>query len=284
MVLLELLRKLKNMQFKVYMRFSTALSITAFILLIITLNSCSLKQQQLLFKERTANVDSTNVTQANSGSGTSNYRIRSQDILQIRNLQNIKYIVDETPSTSVSSTSTTISSSGLTYQVEDDGSVALPVIGRVHVAGLTRAEATKQIEDLYRKDVLKDPIIDLKIVNLKITILGEIKAQGNYPLIKDKTNLIEMIGEAGGLTDRANEKTIKIIRGDPKNPQITEVDLSKTGTLADPRIILQNNDIIYIAQNKRAVKNDQLQNINTTLQPALIILNTALIIYTLIHR
>jgi polysaccharide export outer membrane protein len=222
---------------------------------------------------------------ANSGNGTSDYRIRSQDILQIRNLQNIKYIVDEAPATTTGSNSnSSITTQGQTYQVEDNGTVALPIIGRVPVAGLTRAEAAKHIEDLYRKDVLKDPIIDLKIINLKVTMLGEIRVQGNFPLVKDKTNLIEMIGEAGGLTERANEKNIKIIRGDPKNPQITEVDLSKTGTLADPRIILQNDDIIYIAQNKRAVKNDNLQNINTTLQPALIILNTALIIYTLIHR
>lgn len=115
-------------------------------------------------------------------------------------------------------------------------------------------------------------------------MLGEIRVQGNYPLVKDKTSLVELIGAAGGLTERADEKTIKIIRGDPKNPQITQVDLSNVKTLADPRIILQNNDIIYIAQNKRAIKNDQLQNVTTTLQPGLIILNTALIIYTLIHR
>src|SRR5258708_5406883 len=162
--------------------------------------------------------------------------------------------------------------------------VALPVLGRVPVAGLTRAEAAKQIEDLYRKNLLKDPIIELKIINLKVTILGEIKSQGNFPLIKDKTNLIEIIGEAGGLSESANEKNIKIIRGDPKNPQITEIDLSKIKTLADPRIILQNNDIIYIAQNKRAVKNDQLQNFSTTISPILIVFNTALIIYTFIHR
>ncbi len=176
------------------------------------------------------------------------------------------------------------SSQGQTYQVEDDGTVALPVIGHIQVVGLTRAEAAKKIEDIYKKDLLKDPIIELKITNLKVTLLGEVKVQGNFPLIKDQTNLIEMIGEAGGLTDRANEKNIKIIRGDPKNPQITMVDLSKTQTLADPRIILQNNDIIYIAQNKRAVKNDQLQNVTTTLSPAFLILNSALIIYTLIHR
>ena len=285
MVLLELLHNIDKYAVRVYMRFFTTLSIIAIIFLAITLSSCSLRQQQLLFKERGPNPDSLSAVLKNSGNGTSDYRIRSQDILQIRNLQNIKYIVEETPtSTSGNSGNIAISQQGQTYQVEDDGAVALPVIGRLHVAGLTRTEAMKLIEDSYRKDVLKDPIIDLKIINLKVTLLGEIRTQGNYPLVKDKTNLIEMIGEAGGLTERANEKNIKIIRGDPKNPQITEVDLSKTGTLADPRLILQNNDIIYIAENKRAVKNDQLQNFNTTAQPLLLILNTALIIYTLIHR
>lgn len=273
------------MRHKLYMRFFTNLIFPGLILIIISLSSCSTQQQQLLFKERGAPPDSIRIRYG-SGNGTSDYRIRSQDILQIRNLQNIKYIVDATPNTTTGSNegNTNITAQGQTYQVEDDGTVALPVIGHVHVTGLTRAEAAKQIEDLYRKDVLKDPIIDLKIINLKVTLLGEIKTQGNFPLVKDKTNLIEMIGEAGGLTERANEKNIKIIRGDPKNPEVTEVDLSKTSSLGDPRIILQNNDIIYIAQNKRAVRGDQLQNINSTLQPALIILNTALIIYTLIHR
>ena len=251
--------------------------------LILGLTSCSTTQQQLLFKDSQANSNTTtNSNQNNEGSGTSDYKIKSQDILQIRNLQNIKYIVDETPTTTVSGSTTT--SQGQSYQVEDDGSVALPVLGHVQVAGLTRAEAAKQIEDLYRKNLLKDPIIELKILNLKVTMLGEVKAQGNFPLVKDKTNLIEMIGQAGGLTDRANEKNIKIIRGDPKNPDITEVDLSKIKTLADPRIILRDNDIIYVAQSKRAVKNDQLQNFSNTISPILIVLNTALIIYTFIHR
>src|SRR3569833_1165629 len=210
------------------MRFYTTLIVTAFILIIITLSSCSLKQQQLLLKKRGPKPNSLSTVLKNSGNGTSDYRIRSQDILQIRNLQNIKYIVEETPTTtSNTNSSITVRSQGQTYQVEDDGCVALPVIGRILVAGLTRTEAMKLIEDDYRKDVLKDPIIDLKIVNLKVTLLGEVKSQGNFPLVKDKTNLIEMIGAAGGLTDRANEKNIKIIRGNPKNPQITEVDLSK---------------------------------------------------------
>jgi polysaccharide export outer membrane protein len=292
-VTLKILRKVNKYAVPMYMRFYTALITTLLLFLVFGFSSCSYKQQQVLFEHQAAVADTAKVNDANSGAGTSDYHIQSQDILEIRNLQNAKYIVDETP-TAVSpasgggaaagSTGGTSAGNGQTYQVEDDGTVALPLIGHIMVAGLTRAEAQKKIESVYSKDVLVNPIIDLKIVNLKVTILGEIRVQGNYPLVKDKTSLVELIGAAGGLTERANEKTIKIIRGDPKNPQITQVDLSNVKTLADPRIILQNNDIIYIAQNKRAIKNDQLQNVTTTLQPGLVLLNTALIIYTLIHR
>ena len=290
---MKLLRNINKSAVQLYMRFYTALILTLLLFVALTFQSCSYKQQQVLFQLPASTADSARYNQAGSGTGTSDYHIKSQDILQIRNLQNSKYIVDEAPSGTMTSGGAsaggsigggTLAGEGQTYQVEDDGTVALPLIGHIQVAGLTRAEAAKKVEGLYRQNVLVNPIIDLKIVNLKVTILGEIRIPGNYPLVKDKTNLIEMIGQAGGLTEKANEKTIKIIRGDPKSPLVAEIDLSKIQTLADPRMILQNNDIIYIAQNKRAIKGDQLQNVTTTLQPGLIILNTALIIYTLIHR
>jgi len=265
------------------MRYCTSL-IIIILSFAVFFSSCSYKQQQLLFQQQNAAVDTGKISAA-SGTGTTDYLIRSQDILQIRNLQNARYIVDEVPASPAGASSGGVGSSeGQTYQVDNTGDVALPLIGRVPVAGLTRMQAQKLIEDMYRKNVLVNPIIDLKIANLKVTILGEIRTPGNYTLIKDKTNLVEMIGQAGGLTDRADEKTIKIIRGDPKNPQVTEVNLNKLSTLGDPRIILQNNDIIYITQNRRSVKNGEIQNLSSTIQPALIILNTALIIYTFIHR
>ncbi|HWD90021.1 MAG TPA: polysaccharide biosynthesis/export family protein [Mucilaginibacter sp.] len=239
----------------------------------------------MLFQQQSAAVDTGKIN-ATSGLGTSEYLIRSQDILQIRNLQNARYIVDEVPSAANGSSSSSGGggTEGQTYQVDNDGNVALPLIGRVQVSGLTRVQAEKLIEDTYRKNVLVNPIIDLKIVNMKVTILGEIRGPGNYSLVKDKTNLIELIGQAGGLSDKADEKTIKIIRGDPKNPQVTQVNLNKLSTLGDPRIILQNNDIIYIEQSRRAIKTTELQNTSTTIQAGLLILNTAVLIYALIHK
>ncbi len=254
-----------------------------FLGIIFVLTSCSSKQYQLLFEQKTASPDSSSV-QKNTAVTMAAYRIKPQDILQIRNLQNVKYIVDDAPVSNTTTGGSTGNSTGQTFQVDDDGTVALPVIGHVAVAGLTRSEAAKHIEELYRKSLLKDPIIELKIVNLKVTLLGEIKGQGNYPLTKDRTTLVEMIGAAGGLTDKANETNIQIIRGDQLNPQVTVINLRNIQSINDSRAILQNGDIIYIAQNKRAVRNENLQNISVLSQPVLLLLNTALIIFTLSHR
>jgi polysaccharide export outer membrane protein len=234
--------------------------------------SCAYKQQHALFK---TDVPVQNAVVPNTT--YANYKIGPDDMLQIRNLQNIKYITDEQ---SVSVGGGQISQTP-TYQVEEDGTVALPVIGRVAISGLTKLEAARKIEDLYKKNLLKDPIIDLKIINLKVTVLGEVRTQGNYLLLKDKTNLVDMIGEAGGLTDKANEKNIQIVRGDKAHPQIIIADLNNIRTLANPELNLQNNDIIYVSQNKRSVRTESQQNLSGIFQSALVFLNTALIIYTL---
>lgn len=252
------------------------LYLTCLIALVLTVSSCSYKQNQLLFQ----NLATTDSLQ--QGPVASSYLIQAQDILQVRNLQSLKYIVDEVPPSTTASgpSGNTVAAQGQTYQVEEDGTVTLPALGHIQVAGLTRPQATKLIEDLYRKTLLKDPIIELKVVNLKVTLLGEVKAPGNFPLTKDNTTLVEIIGQAGGLTPQANEKNVKIIRGKNKN-QVTIINLGDLSSITDPRTILQNGDVIYVAQNKRAIRNDNLQSFSSWAQPALLLLNTALIIFTL---
>ena len=246
--------------------------------------SCSTKQYQVLFQQKNAINDS-----AYTNAGVINeYRIKPQDVLQVRNLQDTKYLVNPAPSSSVNTNvlgNNGAAAAEQNFQVDDDGTVILPAIGRIKVAGYTRIEAQKVVETAYRNNVLVNPIIELKIVSLKVTMLGEIRGQGNYPLTKEHTTLIEMIGAAGGITEKANETNVKIIRGTEKNPKVILVDLSNIQSINDPQTVLQNGDIVYIAQNKRAVRTDNQQSfLNTIFQPALLLFNTALIIFTLIHR
>ncbi len=250
--------------------------------IVLLCSSCFRKQYQTLFQQKAALADTS---MKKSTDTTAEYRIQAQDVLQIRNLQNSKNIIDLNPTTgTVSNSPESMISQGETYMVENDGTVALTGLDRIKVAGLTRIEAQKYIESLYRQKFLKNPIIELKITTLKVTMLGEIRAQGNFPLIKDKTTLVEMIGQAGGLTQNANETNIKIIRGTQNKPKVTEIDLSNINSITDPNAILQNGDIIYIAQNKRAIRDNELQNFSTIFQPLILLFNTALIIFTLSHK
>jgi polysaccharide export outer membrane protein len=248
---------------------------------LLVFSSCSYKQNQVLFEQKSLAVDTTF---SKNNTNISNYRIKPQDVLQLTNMQNSKYIVDIAAGTSANTSSASAAQQNETYQVDDDGTIPLTGIGRVKVAGLTRVEARKYIEELYGKDFLKSPLFDLKIINLKVSVFGEVKAPGNFSLTKDKTTLIEVIGEAGGLTDKADEKTVKIIHSGRQNPTTEIVDLSNIKSLTDPRIVLQNNDVIYISQNRKAIRSDNIQNFSTIIQPVLIVLSTALLIITLARR
>jgi polysaccharide export outer membrane protein len=249
--------------------------------LVVFLSSCSYKQNQAFFERNSREVE--------TGVSTDNYqpveyKIKAGDILQVRNLQSIKLITDDAPSVSVAGavSSGGSASQGQDYQVESDGTIALPVIGRVSVVGLSRLETSKKLDELYRKDVLKNPIIEVKVLNLKVTLMGEVRKPGNYSLLNDETTLMEMLGEAGGLTEKGNEKNIKILRGGGlKSKQIIEIDLSDVAVLSNPSTILQSQDIVYVEQNRRSIRNERLQNLTTIAQPALLLLNTALIILTL---
>jgi len=247
--------------------------------------SCSYKQDQSLFERKSSTPDNS---PQNNFTNINNYRIKPQDILQITNIQNNKGIVDlsagvsasSANSTGLSTTQTIVQADG--YTVEDDGTIALPGLGRIQVAGLTRVEARQHIEELYSKE-LKQPLLDVKIINLKVNVTGEVRSPGNIPLVKDRTTLIEVLGAAGGLTEKSDEKTIKIIRND-QNSTVDVIDLSDIRSLRDPRIIVQNNDIVYVSQNRKAIRNNNIQNFSVIVQPVLLLLNTALIILSLTRR
>ena len=197
------------------------------------------------------------------------YKIKPQDIIAVTNLQNLEFGVNSEPSAIA------------TFTIQNDGYTVLPVIGNIQLAGLTRREAQSKLQDLYSKSLLKNPIIDLKIINLKVTLLGEFAARGKFLLEKDQTSLIDIIGEVGGLTPNANPKKIKIIRGDPSNPQIIYANLANINSLGNKKLILQSNDIIYAYPKKVAERSQNIQSMMNIIQPVVLLLNSAIIIYNL---
>ncbi len=269
------------LSFKQNVLLISRLSLVVFAVIALLFSSCSYKQNQLLFEQTNTVPDSLyKKIRANAES----YRIQPQDVLLIKNVQQSKNLVDMAAGNTVPANQALAVQQGETYPVEEDGTVALTGIGRVQIAGLTRIEARKLFEELYNKKFLNDALFDVKITNLKVTVFGEVKLPGNYSLTKDRTKLVDILGEAGGLTEKANEKNIKIVRGDKNNPEVIVVDLSKVNAIFDEATILTNDDVIYVAQNKTAARTQGFQNFSVVVQPILLLLNTTLIILTLAKR
>lgn len=264
-----------------YMRYIT----TILLFVAIALTSCSYKQSQVLLAQKNQAITDSAILKTRTN--ISNYRIKPQDILQITNVQASKSLVDITAGITAGN-ATTLNNSAQTdtYQVEEDGTIALTGLGRVKVAGLTRVEARNYIESLYKKDILKDPLFNLTIVNLKVTLFGEVKAPGQIILTHDNTTLVEVLAQAGGLTDKADNTKVKIIRGNDGQqlPTTDIIDLSNVKALTDPRLVVHSNDVVVVDQNKRAIRTEKLQDFATIASPVLLIFNTALIIITLSRR
>jgi polysaccharide export outer membrane protein len=192
------------------------------------------------------------------------------DLLFIRNLQNETQVLGYISGASGQSTSAE-------YTVEVDSLVTLPFLGVVKLGGMSIPEAEAYLNKAYAKTLLKDPIIKIFISNLKVTLLGEFAKQGNIPLKKNYTHLTEVLGDAGGLTLKADASRIKIIRGDLKNPEVIQVNLRNIKSLGDSRLFLRNNDILYVDIKPSAKFFDELNSARTLVGIAVSILSVYLI-------
>jgi polysaccharide export outer membrane protein len=168
-----------------------------------------------------------------------------------------------------------------TFKVNGAGDINLPLIGKVHVAGLNRDQAAQLIEAKYSEKELKRPLIDVRINNLYVVVMGEVAKQGKYIINREDYELIDLLGDAGGLTSIANKHRVKIIRGPRSKPEVIIVDLADYAFLKDQRLKLQSRDIIYVEPRTAALKAHHAQAYSTFFQIGFVALNTILLIVNL---
>ncbi|NNC95627.1 MAG: polysaccharide export protein [Chitinophagales bacterium] len=132
--------------------------------------------------------------------------------------------------------------------INENGEANLPKIGSVQLAGLTSDEASAKLKSLYAV-FIKDPVIVVKVLNRKVTVLGEVKTPGSYLLEKEDHTLIEAIGLAGGMDFYADKKKVKFIR----DGQEFILDLTSMEDFETNNIVLQTGDIIYVPTRKGKV-------------------------------
>jgi polysaccharide export outer membrane protein len=139
--------------------------------------------------------------------------------------------------------------SGKYIILNEKGEIDLPLIGKIKLQGLNIREANLLLEGRYNK-FLHDPIIRLRVLSRKVTILGEVNAPGNYELDAVDKNLMEIVGEAAGFTDYADLSKVTIVRRKGNEQEKLHFDLTDEETLFMVDLTLRDRDLIYVPERR----------------------------------
>jgi polysaccharide export outer membrane protein len=137
------------------------------------------------------------------------------------------------------------SKSGEGYLVDKAGDINFPVLGVVKLAGLTKEEATNRITAEVKKSI-KNPIVNIRYLNFRVTVVGEVNHPAVFTIANERISLIEALGLAGDLTPFGRRDNILIIREKSNIRSAIRIDLSSKSALSSNAFYLQKNDVIYV--------------------------------------
>lgn len=135
--------------------------------------------------------------------------------------------------------------SSLPYLVDADGDINFPILGRIHVEGMTRSELARHLTERISEDV-KDPIVYISFRNYKVTVLGEVRNPGTYTMDSEKITIFQALGKAGDLNLTAMREGIILIREVNGLNSYYKIDLTSADLLNQDYFFMQQNDVLYI--------------------------------------
>ena len=138
----------------------------------------------------------------------------------------------------------------ISYRVDENGNVNLPVIGKIRIAGKSIEEASDYMESQLR-DYLYKPSVKINFVNKSVTVIGYIHRPGRYYYSSDHINIFQALGMAGDIQEFGNRKNVTIIREKDNRTTKTNIDLTSESIFNSPYYYLRSNDVIYIEPLKR---------------------------------
>ncbi|MFN3908645.1 MAG: polysaccharide biosynthesis/export family protein [Flavobacterium sp.] len=140
-----------------------------------------------------------------------------------------------------------------TYLVAADGTIEIPSLGRIKVEGLTKTQCKELLTEKL-KVFLKDPTINIRTINFKVTVLGEVNRPGVITTNSDRMTILDALGDAGDLTIFGKRSNILLIREINGVQSTYTIDLTKGDFMQSPFYYLQNNDVLYV--EPRAARRD----------------------------
>lgn len=224
---------------------SSVRSYFSFFLVLIMASSCNVYKQDIMFrtgKEAGALQQSVDFAERN-------YVIQVDDLLTIDVFTNDGERIIDPDFELQQNIGVVQNQRQFNYLVQIDGEIKLPLIGKVHLEGLTIDEAEKKLERLFN-NFYKDSFVKLSFQNKRVIVLGALGGQ-LIPLTNQNTSLVEVIAIAGGITFGAKSHNIRLIRGPLSDPQVFKVNLNSIDGMKQSIIPVEPGDIIYVEPWRR---------------------------------
>ena len=140
-----------------------------------------------------------------------------------------------------------------TYLIDINGNIEFPVLGTIRLEGLTRTKATASLKEKLT-EYIKDPIVNIRLANFTITVIGEVNNPGTFTIQDERISLIEALGLAGDLTIHGKRENVFLIREDNGVKRFTKFDLTSIKVVNSRNYYLTQNDVLYVEPNKASAK------------------------------
>lgn len=163
------------------------------------------------------------------------------------------------------------------YLIDGEGNIDFPIIGKIKLGGLTRAAAIEHIKDQL-KPYLNSPSVLIRILNYKITVLGEVRNPGTFTIPNERITLPEAIGIAGDLQITGVRNNVLVIRDIEGKKTETRVDLTKKDMFSSPVYYLQQNDVVYVEPNRAKINSAAINTSNVSLVVSVISLLITMVV------
>ena len=150
------------------------------------------------------------------------------------------------------------------YLVDNNGNIDFPVLGTLHIGGLTKSQAENMIKEKLKTYIKESPIVNVRMTNYKISVMGEVAKPGTFTITNEKVNIMEALAMAGDMTVYGQRNKVKLIREDAQgNRQVIPLNLNDADIIVSPYYYLQQNDVVYVTPNKTKAKNASISNSTT---------------------
>jgi polysaccharide biosynthesis/export protein len=232
--------------------FLTVSKILVFLAFIAFLFSSCVSQKKIKYLQQKQEEDTNTFFETNK---TSLYKIQPRDNIYIR-IMSLDEKTNQLFNSMAAYNGTSMSSGGnysqdagiylSSYSVSDDGYIEFPILGKIFIKELTVEQAKNLIQQLV-DEYIKEAVVIVKMVNFKLTVLGEVKAPGLFSIYQNKMNIFEALSMAGDLTDFANRNKVILVRQVKGGSKIHYLDLTSDKLLNSDLYYMAPNDILYIS-------------------------------------